>query len=184
MAAGYRRDGFRAVKLKVGFGIAEDVRTTRAVRRAIGVETALMVDANHAYDVVAAIELGRRIEELDIGWFEEPVPPEDVAGHRAVRAALKIPIASGECEFTRFVLLELLSTRAVDIVQPGAPAPPGASRDAHRAQARRRRGPGRARSRNRDRSGGAATCHCASMSSREHAASVGTRSSGRRPRLS
>jgi D-galactarolactone cycloisomerase len=117
-AAGYRRDGFRAVKLKVGFGIDEDVRTTRAVREAIGAETALMVDANHAYDVVAAIELGRRIEELDVGWFEEPVPPEDVAGHRAVRAALKSPIASGECEFTRFGFRELLATRAVDIVQP------------------------------------------------------------------
>src|SRR3712207_8723146 len=77
-----------------------------------------MIDANHAYDTVAAIRLGRQVEVLDIGWFEEPVPPEDVAGHRAVRAALAIPVASGECEFTRFGFRELLATRAVDVVQP------------------------------------------------------------------
>jgi D-galactarolactone cycloisomerase len=106
------------MKLKVGFGIDEDVRVTRAVRDAIGPDVALMIDANHAYDAVAAIRLGRRVEALDIGWFEEPVPPEDIAGHREVKAALAIPIASGECEFTRFGFRELLASRAVDIVQP------------------------------------------------------------------
>jgi D-galactarolactone cycloisomerase len=117
-AAGYRQEGFAAVKLKVGYGVAEDARVTRAVREAIGPDLGLMVDANHAYDVVSAIRLGRAIEELDIGWFEEPVVPEDVAGHRELRAALRIPIASGECEFTRFGFRELITTRAVDILQP------------------------------------------------------------------
>ncbi len=117
-AAGYRDEGFKAVKLKVGYGVDEDVRVTRAVRDAIGPDLGLMIDANHAYDAVAAIRLGRRVEELDIGWFEEPVLPEDVAGHREVRAALTIPVASGECEFTRFGFRELITTRAVDIVQP------------------------------------------------------------------
>jgi D-galactarolactone cycloisomerase len=114
----YRDEGFKAVKLKVGFGIDDDVRTTRAVRTAIGSEVGLMIDANHAYDAVAAINLGRRIEELDIGWFEEPVPPEDLTGYRATKAALTIPIAGGECEFTRFGFREILATRAIDIVQP------------------------------------------------------------------
>lgn len=117
-AAAYAAEGFKAVKLKVGFGIAEDVRATQAVREAIGPDVGLMIDANHAYDAVAAIRLGRQVEALDIGWFEEPVPPEDLAGHREVKAALAIPIASGECEFTRFGFRELLATRAVDIVQP------------------------------------------------------------------
>ncbi len=117
-AAGYRDEGFKAVKLKVGYGVDEDVRVTRAVRDAIGPHLGLMIDANHAYDAVAAIRLGRRVEELDIGWFEEPVLPEDVTGHREVRAALTIPVASGECEFTRFGFRELITTRAVDIVQP------------------------------------------------------------------
>ena len=117
-AAGYVAEGFKAVKLKVGFGVEEDAAVTRAVREAIGPGVALMVDANHAYDAAAAIRLGRMIEPHDIGWFEEPVPPEDIAGYRAVKAALSIPIAGGECEFTRFGFRELLVTRAVDIVQP------------------------------------------------------------------
>jgi D-galactarolactone cycloisomerase len=117
-AAGYVAEGFKAVKLKVGFGIEEDVRVTRAVREAIGPDIGLMVDANHAYDTVAAIHLGRQIEQYDIGWFEEPVPPEDLAGHLAVKAALTIPIAGGECEFTRFGFRDLLTAHALDIIQP------------------------------------------------------------------
>jgi D-galactarolactone cycloisomerase len=126
-AAGYVAEGFEAVKLKVGFGIAEDAAVTRAVRAAIGPDVALMVDANHAYDAAAAIRLGRMIEPHDIGWFEEPVPPEDIAGYRAVKAALSIPIAGGECEFTRFGFRELLVTRALDIVQPDTCAAGGLS---------------------------------------------------------
>jgi D-galactarolactone cycloisomerase len=126
-AAGYAAEGFKAVKLKVGFGVAEDAAVTRAVRAAIGPDVALMVDANHAFDAVAAIRLGRMIEEHDIGWYEEPVPPEDLAGYRAVKAALSIPIAGGECEFTRFGFRDLLVSRAVDIVQPDTCAAGGLS---------------------------------------------------------
>jgi len=117
-AAGYVEQGFTAVKLKVGFGLERDVAAVRAVRGAIGPQTGLMVDANHAYDAAAAIALGRRIAEYDIGWLEEPVPPEDLAGYCAVRRALDIPIAGGEAEFTRFGFRELLRRGAVDIVQP------------------------------------------------------------------
>ena len=126
-AAGYVADGFKAVKLKVGFGVAEDAAVTRTVREAIGPGIALMVDANHAYDASAAIRLGRMIEPHDIGWFEEPVPPEDLAGYQAVKAALSIPIAGGECEFTRFGFRNLLVARAVDIVQPDTCAAGGLS---------------------------------------------------------
>ncbi len=126
-AAEYCAQGFSAVKLKVGFGIADDVRAARAVRAAIGDGTRLMIDANHAYDAVSAIALGRRIEELDIGWFEEPVPPEDVDGHVRVRAALTIPIASGECEFTRLGFRTLFERQAIDIAQPDTCAAGGLS---------------------------------------------------------
>jgi D-galactarolactone cycloisomerase len=126
-AAGYVADGFPAVKLKVGFGIEEDAVMTRAVRAAIGDKVALMVDANHAYDSVAAIRLGRMIEPYNIGWFEEPVPPEDIAGYRAVREAISIPVAGGECEFTRFGFRDLLTTHAIDIIQPDTCAAGGLS---------------------------------------------------------
>ena len=126
-AAGYVGDGFSAVKLKVGFGVEEDAAMTHAVRDAIGDKALLMVDANHAYDAVAATRLGRVIERHDISWFEEPVPPEDIAGYRAVRAAIPIPVAGGECEFTRFGFRDLLTSRAIDIIQPDTCAAGGLS---------------------------------------------------------
>jgi D-galactarolactone cycloisomerase len=126
-ATGYVAEGFKAVKLKVGFGVEEDASVTRAVRSAIGSDVALMVDANHAYDAAGAIRLGRKIEEHDIGWFEEPVPPEDLTGYRAVKDALSIPIAGGECEFTRFGFRDLFVSHALDIVQPDTCAAGGLS---------------------------------------------------------
>jgi D-galactarolactone cycloisomerase len=126
-AASYVAAGFSAVKLKVGFGVEEDAAMTHAVRDAIGDDVALMIDANHAYDAVAAIRLGRMIEHHDIGWFEEPVPPEDIAGYRAVKAAIAIPVAGGECEFTRYGFRDLLTSRAIDIIQPDTCAAGGLS---------------------------------------------------------
>ncbi len=126
-AAGYVAEGFSAMKLKVGFGVAEDAEVVRAVRAAIGPEVALMIDANHAYDAARAIRLGQRLADLDIGWFEEPVPPEDLAGYAEVRARQPIPVAGGECEFTRFGFRELLTRRAVDVVQPDICAAGGLS---------------------------------------------------------
>jgi D-galactarolactone cycloisomerase len=126
-AAAYVAAGFSAVKLKVGFGVEEDATMTRAVRHAIGDDIALMVDANHAYDAIAAIRLGRMMEPFDIGWFEEPVPPEDIAGYRAVKAAIAIPVAGGECEFTRFGFRDLIASRAIDIIQPDTCAAGGLS---------------------------------------------------------
>ncbi len=127
-AAGYAAEGFRAMKLKTGFGVAHDIAMTKAVRAEIGAGIGLMVDANHAYDATAAIRYGRAVEHLDIGWFEEPVPPEDLAGYREVRRALSIPIAGGEAEFTRFGMRALMAEpRAVDILQPDIAAAGGIS---------------------------------------------------------
>jgi D-galactarolactone cycloisomerase len=126
-ARGYVAEGFKAVKLKIGFGVEEDAAVTRAVREAIGPNIALMVDANHAFDATAAIRVGRMIEPHDIAWFEEPVPPEDVAAYREVKSALSIPVAGGECEFTRFGFRDLLVSRAMDIIQPDTCAAGGLS---------------------------------------------------------
>lgn len=117
-AASYVARGFRAVKMKVGLGLATDSQHVRAVREAIGPDVRLMADANHALGAKDAIRLGRVLEAADVYWFEEPVPPEDVDGYREVRAALDIAVAGGESEFTRYGFRELLSRRAVDIVQP------------------------------------------------------------------
>jgi D-galactarolactone cycloisomerase len=117
-ARGYVADGFRAMKLKVGFGVEEDARNARAVREAIGRECRLAVDANHAYDAMTAVRLGRLIEPLDIAWFEEPVPPEDLDGYLQVKRALTMPISGGEAEYARFGFRGLVARRCVDILQP------------------------------------------------------------------
>jgi D-galactarolactone cycloisomerase len=119
--------GFGAIKLKLGFGVDEDVRLCRAIRKAVGEKMTVMVDANHAYDATAAIRVGRQIEELDIAWFEEPVPPEDLQGYKQVKSALRIPIAGGEAEFTRWGFRPLIVERAVDILQPDVCAAGGLS---------------------------------------------------------
>jgi D-galactarolactone cycloisomerase len=119
--------GFTAIKLKLGFGLDDDVRLCETVRRAVGPDIRIMVDANHAYDALGAIQLGKRIEPLDISWFEEPVPPEDLAGYREVKAALAIPVAGGEAEFTRWGFRALIAERLVDILQPDVAAAGGIS---------------------------------------------------------
>ena len=120
-------EGFTGLKLKLGFGLDDDIRLCRTVRDAVGPAVAIMVDANHAYDAPAAIRLGRGIQDLDIAWFEEPVPPEDLAGYRDVRAALSIPIAGGEAEFTRWGYRQLVADRCMDILQPDVCAAGGLS---------------------------------------------------------
>lgn len=116
-ALSYVAQGFRGVKLKIGFGMEADKRKIRAIRKALGDDIAMMVDANHAYNALTAIEMGRVMEEYDIAWFEEPVPPEDIDGYLEVKRALRIPIAGGEAEFTKYGYYELIDRRAVDILQ-------------------------------------------------------------------
>jgi D-galactarolactone cycloisomerase len=114
----YEEQGFTGVKLKVGYGLETDVRYVRAVRKAISPETSLMVDANHAYNASEAIRLARTLEGLDVYWFEEPVPPEDLDGYLEVKQNTSLLIAGGECEYTRYGFRELINRRAVDILQP------------------------------------------------------------------
>ena len=117
-ASAYVEQGFRAVKMKVGFGLQRDIANVASVRKAIGDEVSLMVDANHACDVATAIRLGRVLQDQRVAWFEEPVVPEDIEGYCAVRHALDVPIAGGEAEFTRYGFRSLIERGAVDIVQP------------------------------------------------------------------
>lgn len=118
-AQGYVRDGFKAVKMKIGLGsIKRDYERVAAVREAVGPDIRLMVDANHAFSVPVAIRLGRRLEELDIEWFEEPISPEDIDGYVQVTNALDMAVAGGENDFTRWGFRDAITRKAMDIVQP------------------------------------------------------------------
>jgi D-galactarolactone cycloisomerase len=124
---GHVRDGFGAVKLKIGFGVDDDCRLIEAVRETIGPRIGLMLDANHGFDAIEAIALGRRVAHLDIGWFEEPVVPDDLGSYVEVRRGQPIPVAGGECDYTRWGFREVLTRRAMDIIQPDTCAAGGLS---------------------------------------------------------
>jgi D-galactarolactone cycloisomerase len=112
-------NGFGAYKVKLGFGVADDLAVMRAIRQVAG-KCEVMIDTNHAYGVAEAIRLGRGLEEMGwrLRWYEEPVTQEDLDGYGKVRRALATPIAGGENEYTAFGFRNLLAARAVDIAQP------------------------------------------------------------------
>lgn len=115
-------EGFKAVKMKVGgwrFGISmeTDVARVKAVREAVGDEIDVMVDANNAWNAYEAKIFAKLVEPYRPFWFEEPVHPDDIDGSVELKASTVIPIASGENEFTRYGFRDLISRRAVDIVQ-------------------------------------------------------------------
>jgi D-galactarolactone cycloisomerase len=118
-AHGHLEAGFRLMKVKLGYGVADDVEVIQAIAAALqGRGVTLMVDTNHGYGRAEALRLGRVLDELDLRWYEEPVVPEDVEGYCELRAKLRTPIAGGENEHTLHGFRELLGRHAVDIVQP------------------------------------------------------------------
>ena len=117
---GYANEGFRAVKMKVGWpgvSLRHDAERVRAVRQAIGPDVELMVDANNGWDANTAIRFGRMIEPYDPYWFEEPVHADDFRGAAKVAAALDVPVASGENEYTRWGFRDLIEQDAAEVVQ-------------------------------------------------------------------
>lgn len=114
----YLADGFQAMKVKVGLDPARDAELVRHVRSVIGPDKRLMMDANHAYTPIEAADLARRVEDCDIGWFEEPVSAIDPEAYVELKAATSIPLAGGECESTRFGFDRWFRVRALDYCQP------------------------------------------------------------------
>lgn len=118
--AGYAGEGFTAVKMKVGWpgvSLREDSERVRVARDAIGPDVELMVDANNAWDANTAIRFGRMIEKYNPFWYEEPVRADDFRGAAKVAAALDVPVASGENEFTRWGFRDLIDGGAAEVIQ-------------------------------------------------------------------
>lgn len=114
----YREQGFSGVKIKIGYGLKEDVRAIELTRKLLGPSVSLMIDANHGYDAIEAVQLGRAVADLGIDWFEEPVVPEQLEAYREVRQRQPIPVAGGETWHGRSGHMAALSARAVDVLQP------------------------------------------------------------------
>ncbi len=120
--ASVAEQGFTAVKLKVGaLSAAEDARRVGAVRRALGEEFDILLDANGGWksapEAIAAME---RLEEFRPYWIEEPVRADNLAAMARIAEKIRTPVATGELEATRWAFAELVERRAAAILQPDA----------------------------------------------------------------
>ena len=117
----FTEKGFTRTKMKVGkdFGRAEgeDIRRVAAVRKTLGDEATIYIDANNGYYAKQAIRLAESFKAFNVGWFEEPVLADDIPGLAQVAANTTIPVATGEHEYTKYGFRDLITAGAVDIVQ-------------------------------------------------------------------
>lgn len=118
-AAVFLSRGFRAMKMRIGgLPTRRDLAAVAAVREAVGPDIKLMADANGAYTISTAVQVGKELERLGLYWFEEPLPQADYAGYEVLSDKLQIAIAGGEVIDSRGAAKDLIMRRGVDIIQP------------------------------------------------------------------
>lgn len=107
--------GFRAMKVKVGIDDEQDIARVREVRSAIGDSIRLGVDANGAWPAPHAIEMIHRLQEFDLWFAEQPVPPGDIECLAEVRLSVKTPVIADESVYTPDDADSLVRARAADV---------------------------------------------------------------------
>lgn len=110
--------GFRAIKIKLGQPVERAVEAATRLREALPPEIRLSVDANWAYSLDEAVQVGHALHRLGYWFFEEPIVPEDIAGYAQLRRAVAVPLAAGESDYTVAHASELLRDRLVAVIQP------------------------------------------------------------------
>lgn len=105
----YIGEGFPRIKVKMANPVRE------ACRR---IDIELCVDANWAYDLDQAIEVGRALSANGYFWFEEPLAPENEQGYEELRKRCDVPLAAGESNFTADQAQRLVANRTLSILQP------------------------------------------------------------------
>jgi len=96
--------------------LAED--RVAAVRQTVGPSVDILVEAHAKWNVMTAIQLGKRLEEYRPLWYEEPVSEENIGELREVRRKVNIPIATGERLYTKFPFAQIVEAHAADVLQP------------------------------------------------------------------
>jgi D-galactarolactone cycloisomerase len=117
-AKSYADQGFKGVKMKVGFGEKQDLLNLEAVRKALGPDLGIMVDANQSFSYHSVMKISRELAAFDLTFIEEPLPINDLDSMAALTTALEVPVAAGENYYTRYEFREVLQRRAVNIIQP------------------------------------------------------------------
>ena len=110
--------GFTHIKMKVGRDLDDDIRRLEIVRRIMGPDRKLMIDANQVWEVGQAIEWVRELKPFNPYFIEEPTSPDDVEGHRKIREAVApVKVATGEMCQNRILFKQFITRGAIDIVQ-------------------------------------------------------------------
>lgn len=118
-AVAAKRNGWGGTKIKVGKPSAvEDAERLRAVREATGPAFDIMIDANQSFTSAEAIRRAAAFSDLDLFWFEEPLPADDVSGHVRLAESTTIPVAVGESMYSIGQFRDYLQRGAASIVQP------------------------------------------------------------------
>lgn len=117
-ATEYVQQGYRALKLRVGDTVKKDIERTRAVRKAVGEDITILVDANTGYSVEDVRRVMPVYDELDVGWLEEPFPPHDHRSYLTASQFGTVPLAAGENHFTRFEFNRVIEDAAIHFLQP------------------------------------------------------------------
>ena len=110
--------GYKAVKLRVGDSPKRDIERIRAVRKAFGDDLVILTDANTGYNVADARAAMPAMDELRVGWLEEPFPAHDYRSYRMAAGFGRTPLAAGENHFTRFEFNRVLEDGSISILQP------------------------------------------------------------------
>lgn len=119
LAATKHDEGYRAFKLKVGFGEARDTANLRALREHFGPGTTLMVDANQAWDTPTATHMGRRLAEFGPAWMEEPLRADATPEQwRLLAEANPLPLAAGENLRGAAQFDAIIKSGSLAIIQP------------------------------------------------------------------
>ncbi|HYY78468.1 MAG TPA: enolase C-terminal domain-like protein [Actinomycetes bacterium] len=118
---GWVGQGIPRVKMKVGAGwggrAGDDLRRVALVRERLGDGVELYVDANGGYGRKQAVRVGRRLAELGVSWFEEPVSSDDLEGLREVRDHCDADVAAGEYGYDLPYFRRMVAAGAVDCLQ-------------------------------------------------------------------
>lgn len=116
----YISQGFRAIKMQVAHigDLRTDLDNVRRMREAVGPDIDIMIDVNMGWSADVAIQMGRKFEEYDIYWLEEPVLPDDHAGYLRCAEMLDMRVVGGESHFGRADLKPFLENPRLPILQP------------------------------------------------------------------
>jgi L-alanine-DL-glutamate epimerase-like enolase superfamily enzyme len=126
--------GFRAVKVKVGFGVAQDVARVTAVRSAVGDGFPVGVDANGGWSETEALLALPYLEELGINFIEQPIGRRNIRGNARLRQRSSIPIMLDDSMFTEEDAIEAIQLEACDIISISPGKNGGLWRSMHIAQ--------------------------------------------------